>query len=121
MQACAGGWAPGAGVLQRPLHRPPPRRRHRNLAFASPCPTHRITQQFGPSYEATRSSGLKHSVPALDLGLGCAFELDTAELQPQVGAGGRQWGARVDADAAARARAREPDAAELQPRACAAG
>lgn len=45
--------------------------------------------QFGPTYEATRSSGLKHTVPALDLGLGCAFELDTAELQPQVG---RVWG-----------------------------
>lgn len=44
--------------------------------------------QFGPKVEVERPSGLKGQVPTLDFGFGLAFELDTAELQPQVGG----WG-----------------------------
>ncbi|EFN59328.1 hypothetical protein CHLNCDRAFT_137735 [Chlorella variabilis] len=40
--------------------------------------------QFGPKVEVERPSGLKGQVPTLDFGFGLAFELDTAELQPQV-------------------------------------
>lgn len=40
--------------------------------------------QFGPMVTSERSTGLKRIVPTLDLGVGLAFELDTAELQPQV-------------------------------------
>lgn len=39
--------------------------------------------QFGPTVEVTRSSGLLRQMPALDMGVGLAFELDTAELKPQ--------------------------------------
>ncbi|PSC75878.1 hypothetical protein C2E20_1663 [Micractinium conductrix] len=38
---------------------------------------------FGPKVEVVKSSGLVREQPAFDLGLGLAFELDTAELQPQ--------------------------------------
>ncbi|KAL4432426.1 hypothetical protein ABPG77_001725 [Micractinium sp. CCAP 211/92] len=39
--------------------------------------------QFGPKVEVQRSSGLTREVPTFDLGVGLAFEVDTAELQPQ--------------------------------------
>lgn len=39
--------------------------------------------QFGPKVEVQRSSGLTRQVSTLDLGVGLAFEVDTAELQPQ--------------------------------------
>ncbi|KAI3433750.1 hypothetical protein D9Q98_003557 [Chlorella vulgaris] len=39
--------------------------------------------QFGPMVTSERSTGLKRVVPTLDVGVGLAFELDTAELQPQ--------------------------------------
>ncbi|KAL4430669.1 hypothetical protein ABPG75_005925 [Micractinium tetrahymenae] len=39
--------------------------------------------QFGPKVEVQRSSGLIREVPSMDFGVGLAFEVDTAELQPQ--------------------------------------
>lgn len=39
--------------------------------------------QLGPRFEVQKASGLIREVPALDFGVGLAFELDTAELQPQ--------------------------------------
>lgn len=36
-----------------------------------------------------RSSGLTREVPTLDFGVGLAFEVDTAELQPQASAAPR--------------------------------
>ena len=56
-----------------------------NLLSEQPLRVPRLPAlQFGPKFEARRSTGLLHQVPALDLGVGLAFELDTAELQPQV-------------------------------------
>jgi hypothetical protein len=61
-------WAPASSTL------------HMTLA----CLVAAAGFQFGPMVTSERSTGLKRVVPTLDVGVGLAFELDTAELQPQV-------------------------------------
>lgn len=41
--------------------------------------------ELGPEFEGVSSTGATKTYPALDIGAGLTFELDTAELQPQVG------------------------------------
>lgn len=72
--ATAGAAAARTGRQTRSLCVPP-------CSKHPPAPT---PPQFGPKVEVVKSSGLVREQPAFDLGLGLAFELDTAELQPQV-------------------------------------
>ncbi len=40
--------------------------------------------ELGPTFEGVKGTGDKKIYPAMDIGVGLNFELDTAELQPQV-------------------------------------